>query len=304
MLADTGETVTRELVVRHPRRGSREAARRGRRRKRSSSTTCRPAADRRPVPVRGLHRLPHPARVRAGELSAWLHASPVAPEPFPATEPAAPARRAASPTTDAFLGQRSYPGDDGRRQPVHTVYVPADRFTPELPPTGAPQALAAVDAHGGLDALCAMLGLDADTGRAVAAAGRGQAAREPIEDLRLDFEDGLRRPGRRRRGRRRCCRGVRRGRRRRRRGRAAVHRDPLQVLRGATRARGLRTLDLFSRSLVAAGRAAGRAGPHPAQGHHGRAGRGHGFAVCQASRKSTRCPPAGSASRSRWRPRS
>ena len=33
--------------------------------------------------------------------------------------------------TDDLLA-RAYPGDDGSRQPVHTVYVPADRFTPEL----------------------------------------------------------------------------------------------------------------------------------------------------------------------------
>lgn len=34
--------------------------------------------------------------------------------------------------TDSFL-ERAYPGEDGRRQPVHTVYVPADRYTPGLP---------------------------------------------------------------------------------------------------------------------------------------------------------------------------
>lgn len=28
--------------------------------------------------------------------------------------------------TDTFL-QQAYPGEDGRRQPVHTVYVAADR---------------------------------------------------------------------------------------------------------------------------------------------------------------------------------
>ena len=34
--------------------------------------------------------------------------------------------------TDDLL-RTAYPGDDGSRQPVHTVYVPADRFRPELP---------------------------------------------------------------------------------------------------------------------------------------------------------------------------
>ena len=38
------------------------------------------------------------------------------------------------------LLERNYPGDDGTRQPVHTVYVPADRFTPgRSPRTGAPR---------------------------------------------------------------------------------------------------------------------------------------------------------------------
>ncbi len=32
---------------------------------------------------------------------------------------------------DAALA-RDYPGDDGGRQPVHTVYVPADRVRPDL----------------------------------------------------------------------------------------------------------------------------------------------------------------------------
>ena len=34
--------------------------------------------------------------------------------------------------TDAFLA-RAYPGEDGRRQSVHTVYVPADRCDRGLP---------------------------------------------------------------------------------------------------------------------------------------------------------------------------
>ena len=34
--------------------------------------------------------------------------------------------------TDRLLAT-AYPGDDGSRQPVHTVYVPGDRYTPELP---------------------------------------------------------------------------------------------------------------------------------------------------------------------------
>ena len=47
---------------------------------------------------------------------------------------------------------KSYPGDPGTRQPVHTVYVPADDFTPDLPRAWGERALAAV-AEDGLDEL-------------------------------------------------------------------------------------------------------------------------------------------------------
>ncbi|NED87293.1 aldolase, partial [Streptomyces sp. SID11233] len=47
---------------------------------------------------------------------------------------------------DAELARR-YPGDPGTRQPVHTVYVPADAFTADTVRTWGDQALAALDAH-------------------------------------------------------------------------------------------------------------------------------------------------------------
>ena len=43
--------------------------------------------------------------------------------------------------TDRLL-EKNYPGDDGSRQPVHTVYVPADRFTPSSAAEWGAQALA------------------------------------------------------------------------------------------------------------------------------------------------------------------
>ena len=49
--------------------------------------------------------------------------------------------------TDRLLEQ-NYPGDDGSRQPVHTVYVPADRFTPSLAADWGAQALTTAAAHG------------------------------------------------------------------------------------------------------------------------------------------------------------
>ncbi|MGX5696646.1 DUF6986 family protein [Agromyces soli] len=91
--------------------------------------------------------------------------------------------------TDELL-DRVYPGDDGSRQPVHTVYVPADRFTPALPAEWGEQALAAVEAAGGLEALAVRVGLGEELAAELAPRVARKLASEPIEDLRLDFEDG------------------------------------------------------------------------------------------------------------------
>ncbi len=91
--------------------------------------------------------------------------------------------------TDALLA-RAYPGEDGRRQPVHTVYVPADRYSPGLPREWGDTALALVEEHGGLEGLCVDLGLDRELSVQVAARVAAKLATEPIEDLRIDFEDG------------------------------------------------------------------------------------------------------------------
>jgi citrate lyase beta subunit len=74
---------------------------------------------------------------------------------------------------DAFLASR-YPGDRAGRQPVHTVYVPADKIG-GFRGWGA-QALAAMEDYAFPFA---------HTERV-----REKLAREPIEDLRVDFEDG------------------------------------------------------------------------------------------------------------------
>lgn len=90
--------------------------------------------------------------------------------------------------TDQLLAT-SYAGDTGARQPVQTVYVPADRYTAELPARWGANALAAVGGAEGLAELAGNLGLreGQKLGALVAAKLRG----EPIEDLRLDFEDGF-----------------------------------------------------------------------------------------------------------------
>ena len=154
--------------------------------------------------------------------------------------------------TDQLL-ERNYPGDDGSRQPVHTVYVPADRFTPSFAAEWGAQALATADAHGGLVRLGHLLGQDADLAEAVAARVQSKLESEPIEDLRLDFEDGFGDRG----DDAEDAAAV-----------AAASAVAAAVAAGtappfigirfkcfeaATRARGLRTLDLFVSGLAAAG---------------------------------------------------
>ncbi|KAA1419007.1 aldolase [Nocardioides humilatus] len=76
-----------------------------------------------------------------------------------------------------------YPGDRPGRQPVHTVYVPADRYRADLVPAYGAAALALIDEHP--DRFRRIVG----TGDLVARV-RAKLAAEPVEDLRIDFEDG------------------------------------------------------------------------------------------------------------------
>ncbi|MEV6977891.1 aldolase [Kitasatospora sp. NPDC093806] len=92
---------------------------------------------------------------------------------------------------DADLARR-YPGDPGTRQPVHTVYVPADAFAADTVRSWGRQALAAFDTHAGTPAeLARALGVpDGALLADVHARVRAKLEREPVEDLRIDFEDG------------------------------------------------------------------------------------------------------------------
>lgn len=90
--------------------------------------------------------------------------------------------------TDTLLSTE-YPGDDGSRQPVHTLYVPADRFRPDLPALSGQAAAAAVAEFGGTVALAQAVGLGALAAE-LAPLVDAKLVAEPIEDLRLDFEDG------------------------------------------------------------------------------------------------------------------
>lgn len=86
---------------------------------------------------------------------------------------------------------RRYPGDPGTRQPVHTVYVPGDAFDAGTIRSWGDQALAMLDDHApDAASLAAVLGLPEELADAVHARVRAKLEREPIEDLRVDFEDG------------------------------------------------------------------------------------------------------------------
>jgi HpcH/HpaI aldolase/citrate lyase family len=96
---------------------------------------------------------------------------------------------------DAALAAR-YPGDPGTRQPVHTVYVPADAYAADTVAAWGHGALEALDRHApDAAALAAATAMDARAVADVHALVRAKLAREPIEDLRVDFEDGYGTPG-------------------------------------------------------------------------------------------------------------
>ena len=156
-------------------------------------------------------------------------------------------------SADAELRER-YPGDPGTRQPVHTVYVPADRFTADLPHAWGRAALQLLDQHASTpEKLSAATGLPPALMTDVVPRVRAKLAREPIEDLRVDFEDGYgRRPDDEEdRAARAAAEQLRR---------ATTSATPLpfsgirfKSLEAATRRRGLRTLELVVAGLVAGG---------------------------------------------------
>ncbi len=151
----------------------------------------------------------------------------------------------------------AYPGERSSRQPVHTCYVPADAVQPGLARTWGTTALAAWDTHGLPEDL---LGQDGDTRNPandpavleqVLPRVRAKLAAEPIEDLRVDSEDGYR-------GSRDSEDGdVTRA-------AAVLAAEPClpafwgiraKSLEGPTRHRGVRSLDLFLGGLAGRGRA-------------------------------------------------
>ncbi len=150
---------------------------------------------------------------------------------------------------DLALRQR-YPGDPGTRQPVHTVYVPAADADAGTPAQWGTLALRLLDEHAPAGAVAEMTGLGDGVDGAVYDRVRAKLAAQPVEDLRLDFEDGY--------GNRPDAEEDADARRA-----AAVLRELLAASGGptfagirfksleeATRRRGLRTLDLVVAGLL------------------------------------------------------
>ena len=139
----------------------------------------------------------------------------------------------------------AYPEESSSRQPVHTCYVPADAVVPGLTGRWGAAALAALDEHGLPD-----LGLDAALVAEVLPRVRAKLATEPVEDLRVDAEDGYRGGPDAEDGDVTAAAAVL----------AAERVLPLSLgvraksLEGPTRRRGVRSLDLFLTGLAAAGR--------------------------------------------------
>jgi citrate lyase beta subunit len=86
---------------------------------------------------------------------------------------------------------RSYPGDSGRRQPVHTVYGGAHLFRADSAARLGSQALEVLAEYAPRPAdLAAVLGLAPELAADVYARLTEKLRREPVEDFRIDFEDG------------------------------------------------------------------------------------------------------------------
>jgi citrate lyase beta subunit len=152
---------------------------------------------------------------------------------------------------DAALAA-AYPGERGRRQPVHTVYVPADRYDSGTVSRWADEAKLALAAHGrSVMELAEALDLRPSVAVEVYDRIRRKLDAEAVEDLRIDFEDGY--------GARpdedattvaaaqALAASIAAG------DAAPFHGIRVKSFEAPTRRRGVRTLQLFVRTLVEAG---------------------------------------------------
>lgn len=88
------------------------------------------------------------------------------------------------------LQQARYPGVTPPWQPVHTIYVPADRFSSSTAAEWGANALGLLEEHLPVDLLTEVFGVPAALAGEVRERVAAKLAAEPVEDLRIDFEDG------------------------------------------------------------------------------------------------------------------
>jgi len=86
---------------------------------------------------------------------------------------------------------KTYPGESGRRQPVHTVYGGAHLFKSDTAVRLGQLAVRAFEAYAGdADAFGSVLEIPGAVRSNVFERVREKLAREAVEDFRIDFEDG------------------------------------------------------------------------------------------------------------------
>lgn len=84
-----------------------------------------------------------------------------------------------------------HPGEGPVRQPLQTLYVPADRVTARTTIEFGAEASRLLEAHAPDAASCeAAFGVDLAVAQPTRARVRAKLERAPVEDLRVDFEDG------------------------------------------------------------------------------------------------------------------
>lgn len=90
---------------------------------------------------------------------------------------------------------REFPGGRGTRQPVHTCYVPADRVDADVLLRWSREALTTLDTHApGPDEFAEAIGIPREHAQVVHPRVRQRLLGDPVEDLRIDFEDGYGQP--------------------------------------------------------------------------------------------------------------
>lgn len=101
-------------------------------------------------------------------------------------------RRATAPLDTALAAfARRFPGDSPARQPVHTVYGGAQLFKSDTPKKLGQLALRALQEHApDGPTFASAIGVDAAQAETVYARVIEKLRREPVEDFRIDFEDG------------------------------------------------------------------------------------------------------------------